>query len=223
MCALADVNHAARSREDFLERMRLSDRRALFSTVPLSKQVFALQAARDVFGMEEVRSELNRLLRYAGVNYRDLIDRTGPICLRRVVVDHFSSSFEFNEEHGEPAFILAVHDLDAETVIDLMACPINRLEVCATHFRFAGLLGGDAAVNPASFVDGPCPIWANPVSWLRAGLRGCVVLHPELAAPVLDQAPGVFQCEDEEHARRLVGTHSLDPSRLLVRSRQVVA
>ena len=80
---------------------------------------------------------------------------------------------------------MAVHDVDAASVVDLIAWPIWRPEEFATYFGFAAVLGGDAASNPASFVDEPCPIWSTPLSWLQADLRGCVVLNPRLAGPIL--------------------------------------
>ena len=136
------------------------------------------------------------MLRSQGVNYRAIINRTGPICLRRIIIEDGSGLFEFDDELGEPAFIMAVHGLDAESVIDLVAWPIMRPEAFGSYFGYAGLLGGDAVVNPASFAEAPCPIWATPLAWLQAVLRGCVVLNPHLAAPILRQAPGPFQCED---------------------------
>jgi hypothetical protein len=108
-------------------------------------------------------------------------------------------------------------------VIDLVGWPVRHPEAWGTYFGFAGLLGGDAAVNPASFVDGPCPIWSTPLAWLQADLRGCVVLDPRLAAPILRQAPGPFQCEDVDQAQWLVDTGAIAISELLVPARRAVA
>jgi hypothetical protein len=55
----------------------------------------------------------------------------------------------------------------------------------------------------------------NP-SWLQASLKGCVVLDAKLAAPILAQAPGKFQCEDEDHARWLVESKAVEMEKLLV-------
>jgi len=182
-----------------------------------------LQAAINLFGFQEVNPNLDRILKDQGVNYGAVIDRTGPICLRRISIEDESGLYEYDDELGEPGFILAVHAIDAETAIDLIAWPIRRPEMFAPHFGYAGLLGGDAAVNPASFVDAPCPIWATPLSWLQADLRGCVVLDPCLGAPILRQAPGPFQCENTDHAKWLVDSGAIAMSELWVPSRRFVA
>jgi hypothetical protein len=192
---MAEAQHRARRRttRELVEPIH-KDRRHLSTILP-RQRMYALRAAINLFGSEAVRPRLGQLLRDQGIDYSAVMHRTGPVCLRRIVVDDCSCSFEVDEEYGELAFIFAVHDLDAESVIDLVAWPIKRPRAFATYLAFAGLLGGDAAINPASFVDGPCPIWASPLSWLQSDLRGCVVLRAEVAAPVLDQAPGKFQCE----------------------------
>ena len=163
------------------------------------------------------------MLTSQGINYHAIIDRAGPICLRRIFIEDGSGLFEFDDELGEPAFVMAVHAVDAVTVIDLIAWPIMRPEAFGSFFGFAGLLGGDAAVNPASFIDEPCPIWSTPLSWLQADLHGCVVLDPRLAAPILRQAPGPFQCEDVDQAQWLVDTGAIAVSELLVPARRAVA
>jgi hypothetical protein len=84
---------------------------------------------------------------------------------------------------------------------------------------YAGLLGGDAVLNPASFTGSPCPIWATPLAWLQSSLRGCVVLDAGLAAPVLARAPGAFQCKGEDHARWLVESGAVALEKLLVPAR----
>jgi hypothetical protein len=136
------------------------------------------------------------------VDYKAIVDRTGPLCLRRALL--FETTFEIDDDLGEPAFVIAVHDADALSIVDLIAWPIWRPEEFATYFGFAAILGCDAAVNPASFVDEPCPIWSTPLSWLQADLRGCVVLNPRLAGPILAAAPGFFQYEGREHTEWLV-------------------
>jgi hypothetical protein len=193
--------------------------------VPLSpeQRVRVLRTATNLFGSEEPNSRLEPMLRSQGVDYRAIVDRTGPICLRRIYIEDGSGLFQFDDELGEPAFVMAVHAVNAETLIDLIAWPMMRPEAFATFFGYAGLLGGDAVVNPASFVECPCPIWATPVAWLQANLRGCVVLEPRLAAPVLRQASGSFQCEDVAQAQWLVDTGAIAVNALLVPSRRAVA
>jgi hypothetical protein len=50
-----------------------------------------------------------------------------------------------------------------------------------------------------------------------------MVLNPRLAAPILAQAPGQFQCENEDHARWLIETGAVPISRLLVPARKASA
>jgi hypothetical protein len=173
-------------------------------TISSINHALVLRAAMNLFASTEPSRKLEATLKAQGIDYRAIVERTGPICLRRITVEDDTGTFEIDAELGEPAFILAVHAVDAETVIDLVGWPIYQPEAWSTYFGFAGLLGGDAAVNPASFIEEPCPIWASPLAWLQGGLRGCVVLEPRLAATILRQAHGLFQCEGREHAKWLV-------------------
>jgi hypothetical protein len=187
------------------------------------QRVWALRAAINLFGSEEPNQRLEPMLETQDIDYRKIIERTGPICLRRISIEDGSGIFEIDDELGEPAFVLAVHATDAASIIDLVAWPVRYPENWGTYFAYAGLLGGDAAINPASFIEAPCPIWATPLAWLQSGLRGCVVLNSGLAKPILAQAPGKFQCEDEDHARWLIDSAAVPISKLLVPARRAVA
>lgn len=189
----------------------------------VSDRALALRAAINLFDTTEPSCRLETVLKDQGVDYRSVVDRTGPICLRRITIDDASWTFGIDEELGEPGFVMAVHAIDGESVIDLVAWPVRHPEAWGTYLGFAGLLGGDAVVNPASFVEGPCPIWSMPISWLQSDLRGAVVVNPRLAAPILAQAPGPFQCEDLEQARWLVETGAIAVSELMVPARRAVA
>jgi len=168
----------------------------------------ALEVALELFGSEEVDPTLDHILRAQDVNYAALLDRIGPICQRRIAFGRRLLSFEL-DELGWPGFIMAVHDINGKSVIDLVGWPKRRPQDFGTYFGYAGLLGGDAAVNPASFAEEPCPIWWTPISWLQSGARGCVVLDPHVANPILTQAPGQFQCEDAEHVDLLIDSGAL--------------
>ena len=170
----------------------------------LKNHIRVQRTALELFASEEVNLNALKVLRKQGVKLDAVQDRCGPICLRRIFVEDGAGLFEFDDELGEPAFVMAVHGTDAETVVDLVAWPIRWPEVFGTFFNFAGILGADAVVDPASFIEEPCPIWASPLAWLQSGLRGCVVLEPRLAATILRQAHGFFQCESREHAKWLV-------------------
>lgn len=178
-------------------------------------------AALGIYDTTEPHPKLEAILKSQGVDHKAIVDRTGPLCLRRALIDE--KTFEIDNELGEPAFVMAVHNIDKISVIDLIAWPIWRPEEFVTYFGFGAVLGGDTAVNPTSFVDEPCPIWSMPLSWMQADLRGCVVLSPRLAGPILASAPGYFQCEDVEHAQWLVDTGAIAVSKLLVPARRAVA
>jgi hypothetical protein len=177
-------------------------------------RILANLAALGLYDTTDPHPKLEPILKSQGVNYKAIVDRTGPFCLRRATIDE--ATFEIDDDLGEPALVMAVHDVDAVSVVDLISWPIWRPEEFATYFAFGAVLGGDAAVNPASFVDEPCPIWSMPLSWLQADLRGCVVLNPRLAGPILAQAPGAFQCEGREHAEWLVSGGAVAATNLKV-------
>jgi hypothetical protein len=188
---------------------------------------YVLRAESNLFLSDQPNQRLGPILEDQGVNYRRIVDGSDGIHLRRVYfrrisIEDYSDLFEIDDELGEPAIVMIVRDVDALTAIDLVAWPIRRPNVYGTYFEYAGLLGGDAVINPASFIAAPCPIWATPLAWLQSGLRGCVVLNPRLAAPILAPAPGQFQCEDEEHAQWLIDTGAVPISQLLVPARGAV-
>lgn len=178
-------------------------------------------AALGLYDTTQPHQKLDFILKGQGVDHGAIVNRTGPLCLRRASIDE--AAFEIDDDLGEPAFVMAVHDVDARSVVDLIAWPIWHPEEFATYFGLAAVLGGDAAVNPASFIAEPCPIWSTPLSWLQADLRGCVVLNPRLAGPILAAATGFFQCEGHEHAEWLVRGGAVPATNLKVPSMRVAA
>jgi hypothetical protein len=153
------------------------------------------------------------------VNYDEVIDRTDPLVLRTVRFDLERGRFAI-DELGERAYVQAVHsEDDPDLIIDILAWSATRPHLYGTFFGHAALLGGDAVLNPASFVEAPCPIWTSPLAWLQSSLRGAVVLNAELAAPILARGPGLFQCEDADHARWLVESGAVAVDKLMVPGR----
>lgn len=150
-----------------------------------------------------------------GVDYEAVLDRTGPMVLRSVAFDLDLGRFVI-DTLGEQAYVHAVHGEDPEQIIDILAWSAMRPHRYGTFFGYSGLLGSDAVVNSASFVEGPCPIWATPLAWLQSDLRGCVVLNAALSARTIAKAPGKFQCEDAAHARWLVESAAIPVEKLLV-------
>jgi hypothetical protein len=189
---------------------------------------YVLRAESNLVLFDQPDQKIAPILEDQGVNYDKIVDGSDGMHLRRIFfrrisIEDYSDLFEIDDELGEPAFVMTVRDVDALTAIDLVAWPVRRPNVYGTYFEYAGLLGGDAGINPASFIEAPCPIWATPLAWLQGGLRGCVVLNPRLAAPILALAPGFFQCEDEVHARWLVDTGAVAMSKLMVPSGSTAA
>jgi hypothetical protein len=157
-----------------------------------------------------------RGLEARGVDYETILDRTGPLLLRTVSFDLDKGRFMI-DELGEHAYVQAVHSEDnPEQVVDVLAWSASRPHLYGTYLGYAGLLGGDAVLNPASFRESPCPIWTTPLALLQTGLRGTVVLAADLAAPIISQALGKFQCENEDHARWLVDSGAVCVENLLV-------
>ena len=202
--------------------MQIAEQHVGHRLTPEQKR-YVLRAESNLFLTALPNERFNPILENQGVHHRTIVGRAGRIYLRRISIEDYSQIFEIDDEFGEPAFVMIVRDADAKTAIDLVAWPIKRPEVFGTYFEYAGLLGGDAVLNPASFIEDPCPIWATPLAWLQADLHGCVVLEPRLAAPILQQAPGPFQCEDDDQAGRLIDSGAVPISKLLVPARRGVA
>lgn len=115
---------------------------------------------------------------------------------RRFVIDH----------SGELAAVIEVLEIvDGERWrTDLVAWPVDRPSEFASAGGRANLLGGDQIDNPSSFFEGrPLRVHRHPLSWLRAGCRGVVVLDERRAGVRLAGALGNLAGEDEEHARQL--------------------
>jgi hypothetical protein len=194
--------------------MKNLDRASIGDGLSAKNYALVQRAAFNPFASEEVNLHALKSLRDQGANVDAVQDRCGPICRRLARFE--GGTFELDEDLGQSAFILAVHATDAERVIDLLGWPIFEPDLFATYFGFAGVLGGDMALNPASFYIEPCPIWQNPLDWLRSDLKGCVILDTGLAAPLLRHAPGQFQCAGAHHAKWLIETGTIAADRLLV-------
>lgn len=114
------------------------------------------------------------------------------------------SRFEFADT-GEPAAVVEALDSDGETLVDLVAWPVADPTRVSTMFGRAPLVGGYAALNPATyFFDRPLQVHRTPLDWLKAGCDGCAVVVPALAARVLnDDVPGRIAGQDPGHAREI--------------------
>jgi hypothetical protein len=102
------------------------------------------------------------------------------------------------------AFICEAYAEDGETVIDLVAWPIDRPQLVMTMFGRAPLLGLWEAMNPSTYFGGkPLQMHRTPLEWLQAGCRGAAVVRPASAARLLFDIDGAMAGKDQRHTRQL--------------------
>ena len=172
-------------------------------------------AAHRLFCLAEPDFELWHALRANGVNLDLVTNLAGPIV--RTAVKFLSDGLYETYSFGEIALAMAVHDEDAETVIDLVAWSIRDLETFGTLFG-ASILGLDSLMNPASYANGPCCLYSSPLAWLQADCAGAVVLDHAKAMSALQAAPGSLTTDTLDLAELLMQTGTVPASRLLVPS-----
>ena len=122
------------------------------------------------------------------------------------VVDCGGGKFDF-EAPGElvEAFICEALGGDGESVVDLVAWPINRPTTVLSMFGRAPVLGLWEAVNPSTYFGGKAlQLHRTPLEWLQSGCRGAAVVVPHLAARFLFDVEGAVAGKDRRHARELL-------------------
>jgi hypothetical protein len=103
------------------------------------------------------------------------------------------------------SFICEAYAEDGETVIDLVAWPLDRATTVLTMFGRAPLLGLWEALNPATYFGGkPLQMHRTPLEWLQSGCRGAAVVRPVQAARLLFDLNGAVAGKDRRHARELL-------------------
>ncbi|WP_206524703.1 hypothetical protein [Devosia sp. 1566] len=135
------------------------------------------------------------------------------------VVDCGGGHFDF-EAPGElvEAFICEALGEDGESVIDLVAWPVNRPTTVMSMFGRAPVLGLWEAVNPSTYFGGKAlQMHRTPLEWLQSGCRGAAVVVPHLAARFLFDVEGPIAGKDERHRRQL-----LDLVRSIVDDRKII-
>lgn len=99
---------------------------------------------------------------------------------------------------------LEVFEADMETVIDLVAWPIDKPAEYRTFVGQGAVLGAANIENPSTYVGGrPLRVSRTPQAWARAGGRGVCPIDFELAGAMLASCPGRLFCEDIHHARAI--------------------
>jgi len=112
-------------------------------------------------------------------------------------------------DHGADAVdgaVIEARSEDGESVIDLVAWPINDPANVRTLCGLAPILGLWAAFNAATYVFGsPLVIHRTPLDWLKANCEGAAVVIPKLAARAFLDLPGRIGAADLVHQRELKG------------------
>jgi hypothetical protein len=179
-----------------------------------ARHIVAKLAAHRLFNAAGFDPDCWRAIRSAGVNLDHVTNIAGPI-VRRLVSFPPGGGFEA-DPLGETAFVMAVHDEDAESVIDLVAWSARDPETFGT-FSGAAVLGIDSLLNPASYASGPCMLCQTPLSWLKAGCQGAaVILDYEDAADAIRKAPGPLTADSPDYAKNLLASGIIPPRKLVV-------
>ena len=190
-----------------------------YKTPPITKNpvehLIATLAAQGLFSSADNDFELWNALKVNGVNLDLVTNIAGPIV--RTVVTFLPDGLYENDSFGEIALAMAVHDEDAETVIDLVAWSTRDISTFGTLFG-TSILGLDSLLNPASYSNGPCCLYSNPQAWLQADCAGSVVLDHTKAKATLLATPGPLTTDTLDLAEFLVHTGSIPASRLFVPS-----
>jgi hypothetical protein len=120
------------------------------------------------------------------------------------------------EREAEPAAVIEALGDDAETVVDLVAWPLDAPNRFCSLFGDVSLLGVDRVGNPAIYFGGQhLQLYKTPLRWLQAGCNGAVVIDPLGARFVLRRVQRPIAGEDIGHARAIQKLSQLPPERIL--------
>ena len=138
-----------------------------------------------------------------------------------VFYDHRSFDFaDPAEREAEPAAVIEALGDDGETVVDLVAWPLEAPDRFCSLFGDVSMLGADRVGNPATYFGGAhLQLYKTPLRWLQAGCarRG----DHRSARRAVRAAAGVgpIAGEDIDHARAIQKLTQLPPQRVLAPSR----
>jgi hypothetical protein len=120
-----------------------------------------------------------------------------PIC------DCGKGRFDFLA-NAVPGFVCEAFAEDGETIIDLVAWPLDRPHHVLTMFGLAGLLGAWQAFGGATyFMGGVLRIHRTALDWLRSGCNGAAIVTKHVAAKQLLEVPGRIAAVDYAHGREI--------------------
>lgn len=120
------------------------------------------------------------------------------------VWDCGNQRFDFADEGGFRALVCEALAEDMETVIDLVAWPLDRPAHVMSAFGRCAFLGAHRVHNPATYLMGfPLVVHKTPLDFMRASFRGAAIVCPKLAARQLIDLPGQIAAQDYRHGRYL--------------------
>lgn len=156
----------------------------------------------DFYGRADPSRELLAYMRREALPMAELYAFAGMIAVAHVRFFP-GRRFDFDDE-GMPAVVIEALGQDAETVEDLVAWPLDRLDKFATALGRVRGLGVDQVRDPATYAVGkPLHVHRTPLGWLQSGCRGVVILEPTTAVWWLGDALGAVAGEDAAHAREI--------------------
>lgn len=131
----------------------------------------------------------------------------------------FSAGYFQPAPNGKRVLVVPVYRGDI--IVDLIA--FNKTKFGALYGDFAFALGEDHLIN-APVMDAPIKIYRHPITWLRNGGDGIVILNPEEAWARLSWGDNLI-CEDVAHGREVRNLLKPPPPRakILVQPSQGVA
>lgn len=186
--------------------------------VDLLKHLGARMAAHRLFSQGGWDPDGWRALKDEAIDLDHVTNVAGPI-VRTLVRFTYGGGFEF-DSMGMVAFTMAVHDENAETVIDLVAWSAHDPATFGSMFG-AGILGVDRLHNPATYTTGPCRLYPTPLDWLRAGCEdGCCILDFSAARDDLAQVQGLLMPGTFEFGDSLIRAGVVRADRLVVPDRR---
>ncbi len=166
----------------------------------------ALTAAREtLYDSSRTTPEFLHYVRHHGLELGRISGFAGATGILPIV-DCGNGRFDW-EAPGEliPGFVCEALAEDGETIIDLVAWPLERPTTVLTMFGRAPLLGLWEAMNPATYFGGNAlQMHRTPLEWLQAGCRGAAVVRPASAARLLFGIDGAVAGKDRQHARELL-------------------
>lgn len=182
------------------------------------EQLPAILAARaEFYERVETTEAYLTYVRQHGIDIGRITDFAGATGVVEIV-DCGNNRFDWTGPGtAVTAFVCEAMEADGETVIDLVAWPVDRPAHVMTMLGRAVLLGMWAAMNPATYYMGKSLIMRRtPLDWLAAGCDGAAVVHAGRAGRAFLDIPGPILAQDKCHAREL-----LDIARSVVDERQI--